>query len=128
MSWAGSGSTRSLKVSPVTIILSLIHAQYALQISDRQLSEEKQPGQYEAWDRASNKSVILLGHDGLISMGYSGPAFISGATTDGWIAEVVAERTMGANRPRPDFGIQLGEGVPDRAVLHASEQRHRPAQ
>lgn len=79
----------------MTIILSLIHAQYALQISDRQLSEEKQPGQYEAWDRASNKSVILLGHDGLISMGYSGPAFISGATTDGWIAEVVAERTMG---------------------------------
>jgi hypothetical protein len=100
----------------VTIILSLIHAQYALQVSDRQLSEEKQPGQYEAWDRASNKSVILLGHDGLISMGYSGPAFISGATTDGWIAEVVAERTMGANRERPDFGIQLGEGVPDRAV------------
>jgi hypothetical protein len=110
----------------VTIILSLVTAHYALQISDRQLSQEKQPGQYEAWDRASNKSVILLGHDGLISMGYSGPAFISGATTDGWIAEVVAERSMGANRERPDFGIQIGEGIPDRPVyMHLSSVKDR---
>jgi len=100
----------------VTLILSLIHAQYALQVSDRQLSQEKQPGQYEAWDRASNKSVILLGHDGLISMGYSGPAFISGATTDGWIAEVLAGVDLGARKSRPNFGIQLGSGVPDRVL------------
>jgi hypothetical protein len=99
----------------VTMILSVISARYALQISDRLLSQ-KRANQYEPWDPASNKSVILLGHDGLISMGYSGPAFISRATTDGWIAEVLTGMDLGASRSRPNFGHQLGSGVPDRVV------------
>jgi hypothetical protein len=97
----------------VTIILSLVTADYALQVSDRLLSL-KSANQYDPWDPASNKSVILLGHDGLITMGYSGPAFISGATTDGWIAEVLSGVDLGARNSRPNFGMQIGSGVPDR--------------
>ena len=99
------------------MILSLITAGYALQISDRRVSLKKR-NRYEPWDPASNKSIILLGHDGLISMGYTGPAFISMATTDGWIAEAITGSDLGASRERPDFGHQIGSGVPDR-VLHA---------
>jgi hypothetical protein len=51
-----------------------------------------------------------------MSMGYSGPAFISRATTDGWIAEVLVGMDLGANRSRPNFGMQLGSGVPDRVI------------
>jgi hypothetical protein len=101
----------------VTLILSLVTAGYALQISDRRLTQKK-AGRYELWDPASNKSIILLGHDGVISMGYSGPAFIGNATTDGWIAEVLSGIDLGANREKPEFTFQTGSGVPDR-VLHA---------
>jgi hypothetical protein len=51
-----------------------------------------------------------------MSMGYSGLAFISRATTDGWIAEVLVGMDLGANRSRPNFGMQLGSGVPDRVI------------
>ena len=98
------------------MILSLITAGYALQISDRRLSLKK-PDQYDPWDPAANKSIVLLCHDGLISMGYTGPAFISKATTDGWIAEAITGSDLGARRERPNFGVHLGSGVPDR-VLH----------
>jgi hypothetical protein len=57
----------------VTMILSLITAGYALQISDRRLSL-KMRDQYDPWDPAANKSIVLLCRDGLISMGYTGPA------------------------------------------------------
>jgi hypothetical protein len=45
-------------------------------------------------------------------MGYTGPAFISGATTDGWIAEVLAGAKLGANQSRPRFGVQIGASGP----------------
>ena len=102
----------------MTIILSLVTGGYALQISDRRLTQEKKAGLYDVWDPASNKSVILLGRDGVVSMGYSGPAFIGRATTDGWIAQVLTGIDLGANRERPDFTYHHGSGVPDR-VLHA---------
>jgi hypothetical protein len=57
----------------------------------------KRGDRYEPWDPVSNKSVVLLARDGLITMGYSGPAFISGATTDGWIAEVLTGTDLGAH-------------------------------
>jgi hypothetical protein len=52
-----------------------------------------------------------------MSMGYTGLAFISKATTDGWIAEAITGSDLGARRERPNFGVHLGSGVPDR-VLH----------
>jgi hypothetical protein len=99
----------------VTIILSLVTAHYVLQASDRLLTVEKAENRYEPWDPASNKSVIVLARDGLISMGYSGPAFISSVPVDGWIAEVLAGADLGAGgsgcgrgESRPDFGVSIG--------------------
>jgi hypothetical protein len=100
----------------VTIILSLVTAQFAIQVSDRRLTEEIAADQYEPWDHASNKSVILLGRDGLITMAYAGTGFIGSATTDGWIAETITGLSMGADRERPDFTLRTGECLPDRAL------------
>jgi hypothetical protein len=97
---------------PVTIILSLVTAHYALQASDRLLTV-RAGNQYQPWDRVSNKSVVVLTRDGLISMGYTGPAFVSRATTDGWIAEVLTGQDLGASRRRPHFGVRTGGAGPD---------------
>ena len=98
--------------APVTIILSLVTAQYALQASDRLLTV-RAGNRYDPWDRVSNKSVIVLTRDGLISMGYTGPAFVSRATMDGWIAEVLTGQDLGASRRRPEFGVRVGGAGPD---------------
>jgi hypothetical protein len=66
----------------VTIILSVVTAEYAVQVSDRLLTQEVPnragtPIRYDPWDPTANKSVVVLGRDGLFTMGYSGPAHIS---------------------------------------------------
>jgi hypothetical protein len=67
----------------VTLILSLVTAHYALQASDRLLTVGA-GNRYQPWDRVSNKSVVVLTRDGLISMGYTGPAFVGRATSGGF--------------------------------------------
>jgi len=60
----------------VTIILSVVTADYAVQVSDRLLTRKLTTSagvHYEPWDEAANKSVIVLGRDGLFAMGYTGP-------------------------------------------------------
>jgi hypothetical protein len=79
----------------VTIILSVVAAEYAVQVSDRLLTQKVTDNggvRYEPWDEATNKSIIVLGRDGLFSMGYSGPGHISRAPTDNWIAEFVLSK------------------------------------
>jgi hypothetical protein len=49
----------------VTIILPVVTAEYAVQVSDRLLTQEWTtpagiPIRYEPWDPTANKSVILL--------------------------------------------------------------------
>jgi hypothetical protein len=97
----------------VTIILSLVTSHYSLQVSDRLLTENKGQGRYEPWDPASNKSVVVLSRDGLISMGYTGPAFISRIPVDGWIAEAITGEDLELRRPRErGFGMRLGGAGP----------------
>ena len=59
----------------MTIILSLVTGEYAVQVSDRLLTRKWTAPRvrYEPWDEAANKSVIVLGRDGLFAMGYTGP-------------------------------------------------------
>ncbi len=104
----------------MTIILSVVTAAYAVQVSDRLLTQAEQDKagvRYEPWDEEANKSVIVLGRDGLFVLGYSGPAHIAGATTDGWIAEVIAGEDLGANKVHPDFGFRIMSGTSTDRVL-----------
>jgi hypothetical protein len=97
----------------MTIILSVVIADYALQVSDRLLTI-KEATKHSSWDPESNKSVILLARDGLVDLAYSGQAHIAGARTDGWIAEVLSGQDLGANLSRPKFGLRVGGAGPDR--------------
>ena len=97
----------------MTIILSLVTSYYSLQVSDRLLTVPKPGDRYEPWDPASNKSVIVLTRDGLISMSYTGPAFNSRTPMDGWIAEVITGEDLELRRPRArGFGMRLGGAGP----------------
>jgi hypothetical protein len=74
------GASRS--VCSVTIILSLVTGEYAVQVSDRLWTQKLKAGgrrPLRPVDEAANKSVIVLGRDGLFAMGYSGPAHIAAA-------------------------------------------------
>jgi hypothetical protein len=68
----------------VTIILSVVTAEYGVRVSDRLLTRKwtTSAGVYyePSWDQAANKSVIVLGRDGLFSMGYTGPGHIEGSS------------------------------------------------
>jgi hypothetical protein len=102
----------------VTIILSVVTDKYAVHVSDRLLTQRVTASsgvRYEPWDPAANKSIIVLGSDGLFALGYSGPGHISGTPTDHWIAEVIAGEDLGANQP--DFGFQIQNGTSTDRVL-----------
>lgn len=107
---ASAALSRPRNVCRVTIILSLVTGKYAVQVSDRLLTR-KAGVRYEPWDDEANKSVIVLGRDGLFVLGHSGPAHIAGATTDGWIAEVIAGEDLGANKVHPDFAFSIMSGT-----------------
>jgi hypothetical protein len=99
----------------VTIILSVVAGDYAVQVSDRLLTQKvtNTAGvRYEPWDPTANKSIIVLGRDGLFAMGYSGPGHISGAPTDSWIAGVMAGEDLGDFR-----GIRISQGTSTDRVL-----------
>ena len=104
----------------MTIILSVVTGDYAVQVSDRLLTERVTSSagvRYEPWDLSANKSVIVLGSDGLFAVGYSGPGHISGVPTDSWIAEAIAGEDLDANKVGRRFGIRIESGTSTDRVL-----------
>lgn len=83
--------------NPVTLILSQVFWGYALQVSDRLVSDRGMP-----FNPVANKTVIYLARDGVMVMSYSGTAYLAGRSTDRWIAESLAGAEL------PEEGIQLG--------------------
>jgi hypothetical protein len=68
----------------VTLIYSAAPPIYALQVSDRLLSSNGVSVDHEA-----NKTVLLCGSDGIVSLSYTGPAYLRGMPTDNRIAEAL---------------------------------------
>jgi len=95
--------------------MSVVTGDYAVHVSDRLLTQKVTGSagvRYEPWDPAANKSIIVVGRDGLFAMGYSGPGHISGAPTDKWIAEVIAGEDLGDFR-----GMRISQGTSTDRVL-----------
>src|SRR5262249_10085532 len=61
---------------------------FVLQVSDRLLTQGE-----KSFDPIANKNVLYVATDGIISLGYTGVAFLDGIPTDQWIAE----KLTGAN-------------------------------
>ncbi len=66
----------------MTLNLTLLHPRYVLQVSDRRITK-KPSGEIHP---LANKNVVYLARDGLVSICYSGPAYMEHVPTDTWIA------------------------------------------
>ena len=66
----------------MTLILARASAEYVLQVTDRLVSKGKQPH-----DRVANKNVLLFAKNAVVSMAYTGHAYLQDIPTDQWIAE-----------------------------------------
>jgi hypothetical protein len=75
----------------MTLILSYACPKFALQVSDRLVSDSRGP-----FEPLSNKSIVSWFPNAIVSISYSGLAYINARPTDQWIAE----RLMGGTLDR----------------------------
>jgi hypothetical protein len=66
----------------MTLVITVATPTYALHVSDRLVSKGGQPH-----DPLANKTVVFRATDGLLTFGYTGPAFLGDAPTDTWVAD-----------------------------------------
>ena len=69
----------------MTLILGVYTNWHAMQVSDRLVSVRATAP--IPFDVLANKNVVYFGRRGIVSISYSGLAYIAGRTTDTWIAE-----------------------------------------
>lgn len=81
----------------MTLILTATNASYVLQVSDRLLTQDSRE-----FDQFANKALIFFARDGIVSVGYSGLAYIRGEPTDHWLAEQISGERIG------ERGIRIG--------------------
>lgn len=86
----------------MTLVLSLLSRHYALQVSDRLVTRSETP-----FDALSNKNVIYHARDAIVTVAYSGLAYLEGLPTDRWIAQKLS-----------------GEQFPDRFALRTGPTTH----
>lgn len=70
----------------MTLILTRASYQSIIQVSDRLVTKGG-----EKFDPLANKSLLLLARNGLVTLSYTGLAYIQGIPTDQWLAEKLAE-------------------------------------
>lgn len=89
----------------MTQILTAASPDWVVQISDR-LVVAKRGADTAEHDPVSNKVVVYRATDALVTIGYTGIAYIGRTTTDQWIAEVFCQEKLAA--PGERFGIRTG--------------------
>jgi hypothetical protein len=72
----------------MTLILGVYTNWHAMQVSDRLVSVRATPP--IPFDALANKNIVYFGRRGIVSISYSGLAYIAGRTTDTWIAETLS--------------------------------------
>jgi hypothetical protein len=97
-------SHRTGTVGPVTLHLALVSDQTTVHASDRLVTYSSIPGEHDVF---ANKAIVLAAHCGIVSIGYTGLAYLGEIPTDEWIAEVLWREPLGPGGtvftpPRPD--------------------------
>ena len=77
----------------MTIVYSAITHLWAFQISDRLLTRTRNSS-IEKFDPVSNKTIIYVAKNGIVSLSYTGTAYIGDKTTDKWIAEILHGKSL----------------------------------
>lgn len=75
----------------MTLILTLVTPSQVLQVSDRLVTRGT-----SRFDEFANKNVIFLAKNALVTIGYSGLAYLDGVPTDHWLAEQIVDETLNA--------------------------------
>lgn len=76
--------------SAVTLIVAVATGNYAIHASDRYVSVQRTPASPgKDWDLHANKTVVAIGSDCWLVLGYSGLAYLDGKPTDQLIAEAI---------------------------------------
>lgn len=79
----------------MTLIISNVSKYQVLQISDRLVTKS-----YDKFDELANKSIIFCALNGILSISYTGHAFIGNIPTDQWLSEILIGRSfINANKP-----------------------------
>lgn len=74
----------------MTLIVSAVCGPWAFQASDRRLSiRSKADGSYVEWDASSNKTLLVMGTDCWLVIGYTGLGYLDGRPTDQYLAECI---------------------------------------
>ncbi len=83
----------------MTLNLVVANHWHVVQVSDRRLTLNGEP-----WDDHANKCIVLLCRDALLSLTYTGLAYIGDVPTDQWIADILDRY----NTPERDMGWSVG--------------------
>lgn len=73
----------------MTLILGQASHQFVLQVSDRLVTQDGKP-----FDQISNKTILYVAPDAVISMAYTGLAYLDGIPTDQWLANIIHGRPL----------------------------------
>lgn len=84
----------------MTLILGLHVNGHAMQVSDRLVSTVTNPPR--KYDTMANKTVVYFALRGVVSISYTGRAYLHGIPTDQWIAETLSGRKL--STPGTAFG------------------------
>jgi hypothetical protein len=88
----------------VTLIVSAAANGVAFQVSDRLVSLHHR-GLLTAYDDMANKNVVVIARDALLTIGYTGVAYLRAVPTDRFMAEAVAGTAVkGMGLGSHDFG------------------------
>lgn len=82
----------------MTLSISVALPRAVIQVTDRLVSNVET---MKTFDSISNKNVVLRARDGVVSIAYSGPAYLEGIPTDEWIAEALSGEILGVEGKRP---------------------------
>ncbi|MBF6166229.1 hypothetical protein IU486_15855 [Streptomyces gardneri] len=73
----------------MTLILSAVTRGFVFHASDR-LFTIKRRGSVESWDPKANKTLVVVGDDCWLVLGYTGLAYLDGKPTDQFLAEAIS--------------------------------------
>ena len=83
----------------MTLIISKASKDYILQVSDRLVTMSQQP-----FDPLANKTIIYCAFNGILTISYTGRAFLGGIPTDQWLAEKLLGMTLPRDHKPTSFG------------------------
>jgi hypothetical protein len=82
----------------MTLVLTRASKDYVIQVTDRLVTVAG-----AQFDTVANKNVLFCARNGVITLGYTGLAYLGGVPTDQWIAEKLSGRTFARGESLPAF-------------------------